>query len=73
MRRGIPGLPPSLLSPPAACLSTPLPTRYGHLPAEEPPAEHEPRRYVACHWANEFRVPSPSSESRVTTDAAVRC
>ncbi len=54
MPQGIPGLPPSLLRPPAVCLFHP---RCPHAmdicrTQEPPPLEHEPRHLVACHWAN---------------------
>ncbi len=57
MPQGIPGLPPSLLRPPAVCLFHP---RCPHAmdicrTQEPPPLEHEPRHLVACHWANGIR------------------
>ena len=57
MPQGIPGLPPSLLRPPAVCLFHP---RCPHAmdvcrTVEPPPLEHEPRHLVACHWANGIR------------------
>jgi peptide/nickel transport system ATP-binding protein len=54
MPRGIPGLPPSLLSPPDVCLFHPrCPHAMEVCRAEEPPPlERAPRHVVACHWAN---------------------
>jgi peptide/nickel transport system ATP-binding protein len=49
--RGVPGLPPSLLSPPDGCLFAPrCPSRMGICTQQAPPLiEVEPDHWAACH------------------------
>ena len=55
--KGIPGLPPSLLSPPPGCSFNPrCPRVMDHCSVDEPPLlEQYPRRWVACHLYGDGR------------------